>query len=346
MMQTAPNRPRPTAPPVRWEWLRTALMVPVFTGLIWYTANQSVGEARRFAIRLRVAAAPGFSAALQSPPEYSIVLRGPNRLLDRIDARLTTVGDVLDYRLLPKDAEGGPLLERDAREVLARTTLLDGFGLMVDSVEPPSVVIRVEPLATAELLIEPVFGAIEVTGPSVAPPRVTVEGPASVVQKLGGKAPLAAEPLLRSWTDSHPGASDFVITAPVEAAGASRINPARVTITGRVVGLLDTKQIGPVQILPGVPPSLQARFLVEPADGEDLRTDLHVRGPKDRLATLDAAMVQAYFDVKTADEAIVGQTIRRRIVVVLPAGVELVGEPPDVSFQLTPRNGADKVAAP
>jgi len=346
-MQSAPSRRPPRTPATNaWEAIRTAIMVPLFTGLIWWIANQSVGETRRFTVRLRVAGGVGWIATLESSPEFTLVLAGPNRLLDRLEAGLAGVGDFLDYRLTPSEAESGPVFERDAREVLYRTSLIERSGLTIETIEPPEVRFRVDRLVAGEVSVQPDFGTIEVVSSAVTPPRVGVEMPGVALGNLNGKVTVQVENALRDWTASHPGEIDFSLTAAVEIDGALRVEPTQVTLSGRVVGLLGTKQVGPIQILPGVPLAMQKRFLIEPAGNEDFRADLTVRGPKDRLSQLEPDRIQAYFDVKTADEALAGQTINRRAVVVLPPGIELVGEPPEVSFKLTPKEGAAGTGTP
>lgn len=317
------------------------MLVLLFTGLIWWTADQSVRERRDFSVQLRVLKSPGLAIAIRNPApphEFSVRLSGSKRQLDAFERALTTHSDTLDYRLPSSDAVTGTSFTRIARDVIDQTNLLIESGLTVLDVTPREIVFRVDRLESKTVTVEPDFGSIRVDNWSALPPRVTVTMSATELAELHGVLRPRIEAQLMTWRREHPDEREFDIAVTLALPQAS-IEPSSVTVAGRIIQLMETRTFGPVPILPAVPVSIQRKYLVEPAGEGEFRTDLSIRGPRGRIETLLPDEIRAYFDVLTADErqAQSGEAITRRIVVVLPDGFELDGPAPEVTFRLAPR---------
>ncbi|MEE8170721.1 MAG: hypothetical protein V3T70_09245 [Phycisphaerae bacterium] len=336
----ATARPR-TALPIRWEPIQTGVMVILFTGLIWWTADQAVTESRQISVRLQLLAEPGMTARILRPasPDFTLTLSGSKRLMDQIQNDLRNADHVLDFRIEKQDwlrSRSTPML---AREVFSRTTLLAGSGVRVDYVEPDEMLFSVARLVSRTMAVEPDFGALAVERVSVDPQVVSVMLPEYDVESAAAFLRPSVEAHLRNWIRSHPGEHEFEIQVTLPREGITRVEPASVMVRGAITGNLDTRVFGPVQILPAIPPRIQERFLVQPASDRAFRTDLTIRGPRERLAALITDEVQAYVSIMTQDEGAANQIILRRADIFLPAGLELVGDPPEVAFRLVPRDG-------
>lgn len=337
---TVIRRPSLTQRPA-WQKGQSAVLVVLFTGLIWWTANQAVSMTRSFAVRLRLAKAPGLTIRVLSGDEFNVTLSGPQRLLDAFEARLRSHGDILDYSLSKDEAQPAERVEWKARDVLSNTALLAASGLTVGETTPAEVAISIDTLVTAQMTVQPEYGAVEVDATSVSPATVKVTLAERELAQHARRLTPNVELQLSNWRSEHPDAQTFSINVPLALPWVvERIDPPSVTVSGRVIQLLETAMKGPVQILPAIPVTVQRKYTVEPASEEDFRTDLNVRGPKDLLAGLSTEQIRAYFDVLTADEGLAGQTITRRAIVVLPRGFELVGDPPEVRFRLNLRDAA------
>lgn len=321
------------------ERIQTFILVVLFTALIWWTANQSVSVTRPFAVRLRLAKPPGMTLRLIGSDEFTLTLSGPQRQLDAFESRLRTRGDIVDYTPTEREARPAERVSWKAQDVFGTTPLLVGSGLSVADVTPREVRLSIDHLQTVEMSVVPDFGAMEVEGASVTPLTVRVTLPSRELAHHSRKLTPSAETLLANWRSEHADAQSFSINVPLAMPWvAERIEPPTVTVSGRLIQLLDTVTKGPIQILPSVPVSVQRKYVVEAAAAEDFRTDVSVRGPRDQLPALNAEQIRAYFDVLTADEGQAGQIITRKAVVVLPRGFELVSDPPEVRFRLVERD--------
>lgn len=318
------------------ERVQTAATVVVFTGLIWWTANQSVSESRRFSVRLRMTAAPGVVVDTEANLTFSVVLRGPKRQLDQFESALRTGGETLDYRVTTLPTESIETLDESAREVLMRTSGLRGAGLAIDDVEPARVVYRLEPLSEHAITLEAEFGSMAISNAAVVPRTVQATMTARRFNDMKGRIVLRMERRLQEWLNANQEQSEFSLTVSVPPEGAASVKPDKVVVTGRVVGQIGTRQLGPIQILPAIPLALQGKYLVAPIAEDGFRTDVLVRGPNERLAALQVDQIRAFVEVKTADEGLAGQPIVRRAVVVTPPALGLVGDAPEVSFRLEP----------
>lgn len=323
----------------RWERLQTAIMVVLFTGLIWWNANELVRSSRTYHLRIRPVQPPGMAVRVMSGEELNVTLSGSSRLLDAVSARLQAANGVIEYRIPRSDLrENAERVDAAARDVISQAAELEGVS--VSEVTPATIGLQIDRLESVAMPITVDFGAAEVQGAAVAPTQVVVTMPQRELRQHPRKIRIDAEQAVRRWIRDNPGEANLSVRLAVPAIPrATAIEPANVTLTGTVVQFLSTQVKGPVQVQPAVPALVQQQFIVEPAQEGGFRTDVTVRGAKDDLAALNPEQIRAYVDVLTADVALAGQKITRRIIVVLPRGFELVGEPPEVTFQLTRRTG-------
>jgi len=330
-------RHRFTRQPI-WERLQTTVMVILFTGLIWWNANETVRASRVFSVRLTVAKVADHSVRITSADEFNVTVSGSKRLLDAFADSLRSRRNALEYRLSDSDVgEPQEALIRTSTLVLENTDLLKDSGLTIDEATPPDAVFSVDRLVDSQMPVEPDFGHLKVEGATALPSSVRVTMPQRERGRHPGVLRPQVEELVREWRAGHPDELTFSISVPIlPPRGVEAVDPPNVTVGGTIRQVLATQSKGPVEVLPALPRTVQEQLVVQPSQENGFRVDVQVRGPIERLADLQATQIQAYLDIFTEDRP--GEDITRRIVVVLPKGFELNGDAPEVTFRLQPRS--------
>ena len=244
----------------------------------------------------------------------------------------------------------GPAVERTTvalRDRLAESQFLRDAGVGVLEVAPGDVIVRVEEKRRVEATV--VAGgdlaADELAAPPLFdPPTVTIDGPASLVDRLVGPDGTAR---VIADLPQNAEAGEQTRTVAIHAAGAltkpevDRLSLSRPDVQAKFSRKAKQQvelPLGPVVLLISKPTVMEKR--VTAAAERDVLNGLVVQGPSDVINRLraDPSGVQATVTLQRDDEDADGEVIRRRVTVSLPAGVTLMGEPPEVSITVRRRD--------
>ncbi|MCA9256183.1 MAG: hypothetical protein KDA33_11125, partial [Phycisphaerales bacterium] len=138
---------------------------------------------------------------------------------------------------------------------------------------------------------------------------------------------------------------DVVLELPMELPPETvQLFPEKIRIVGQVETLETTVHRGPITVKWSVPDSVQRDYAIIAESGEFVGVHLDVRGPKDRVAQLDASKIRAFVEILAADTASTdrGDIKTRDVVFLLPpefsdCTVLEATEPRQVRFRLVKR---------
>ncbi len=291
-----------------WRGVRTAAVVVVISCLIWYAADLNVSMTEEFKISVRLESDDeDVYVSLAEPPfvrELKVVLKGRRVNLQEFgrehDSGVLTVQLDQPKQIFPEPQE---LLSDD--DVLMKIPLIRQSRLTVDSVAPPTLLVRIDKYETLE------DRPIEVVGADAEPSRKTVSVtlPGFLANRMRDrpvKTKNAKEIIQeKGATDGDTFRVDVPLALPdnlenqVPDSCVKFIPEAHITITGLIEALLETKRVA-VQITWSIPDSVQKEYSVV-AENNRFRVDVDVTGPKDEIERLRREDILGLVEVYATD---------------------------------------------
>lgn len=340
--------------------IRTGVVVVVITLLIWIVADQWVTTEEDFSITILPNSAHSERYVAFSEPPYhrtiNVKIRGRRSRIETFRSRYESPeGEVIripidDLRPASTDPQG----ISTAKDLLRQIPELRQVGIVVEA-DPPLLSVRIDKFVdVADIPVRFDYGELRVRDkPDTR--KVTARLPEFAAKDERFQADRHAVVHMSSLiTDRAPG-KPFDIMAEVQLEHpidlppeAVVMSPQEIRVTGQVETLETTENKGPITVKWSIPDSVQRKYAVIAVSGEFVGVHLDVRGPKDRVAQLDASKIRAFVEILAADidSAERGDVIVRDVVFLLPpdfsdCSLLVASEPRQVRFRLVPRAVAE-----
>lgn len=331
-----------------WEKFKSGAVIVFVTFMIWFAADQNVKEEASYRVSVRlISNDPDRYAAIADMPHqatFNLTLHARRRRLQEF-AEIVGPEKVFEAKAGATDPVSDKPQPMSARELLNKVPELNEFGTAyISSIEPQDVMVYIDKYATVEdVRVEPVYGELKVIA-TANPSKVSVRLPQFLVKQLEKNRVATADAEQHIRSASKPDGS-FQVTVPLTFAALRSIPPGvdmkiipnEVTIAGAIESLNATRRKGPIQITWSIPDQVQRDFRIVASQETNLRADIDVTGPREKIDQLDPRDIRAFIDVLVSDTEKPGVKIRRTATFILPPGFEAVPGPPhDVEFTLQP----------
>lgn len=325
-----------------WNEIKLLMVTAVITLLVWFYAAQLDTTQESAPVLLTVVPPPESDLYVRAdegfPIRVSVRLLGPNAAMRMLRSRLA--GEPLAVRWpVPPETPTGRRRIRTT-EILASHPLFDELGLRVIGAVPEMITIDVDRYLRHTVTVQPKVNAYRVLGePSADPPRVQLRLLESQWRNRLADLqtiPLLLDPYLRNQPEGRP--LEFDVPLPTLLEGLPVLpDPPHVRVRVVLKERTMERSLAPVVLKFAVSPELWESYRIELPDKGALTREVRVVGPEEIVARLEPQDLLGIIDVSLADARLQGEaTIIRAAHIVLPPGVELVGDPPEVEFRLVP----------
>ncbi|UCG33189.1 MAG: hypothetical protein JSU68_00880 [Phycisphaerales bacterium] len=322
-------------------WTKAKLVATTFllTVLIWVFADQSDRREATLTVQLRLIPDPGSDlvASFVSPESgrATVLFRGTNKVIEKLTSGSADAPLQVDWPI-HADSPLGPSTYPLQRVVSDSPRFA---GVVVADTFPKQASILVDRFVKQELPVRVQEGAYAFAGePQIDPPSVTVRIRESAWRQVPVEArqlQLGLENYLRRQPEGR--LLTFEVAPPTQLAGhAIEVTPAAVTVSLTLKERTSERRIAPVVVKFAVASELGGGYRIELRDPSMERLEIAVVGSEDALAQLAAKDVLGIIDVTSDDVAPEGEFRFKRPVFILPPGIRLKGEAPQVEFMLRP----------
>lgn len=348
---------------------RTLVWVAPLTLLIWVWAqDQQIEGAAQQNVPLRITHVDGERVLLRlgddgaSPVERltlsGVTFQGPRIGLSEILLRLS---DNLDPPLFDLKLDLPPVdrVAIDLRNQINNLDVLQDAGVSVVEVTPAQLYLRVEERQEIEarVVADPDTPYAVAGQVLFDPPTVTLQGPSSAIQAIQDAAASAATTSAATTSAAAPPIPTVLAELPGDApVGESVIRdvPLRLppdaddlTLSRSTVRATFTRAaevpvrttLQRVLVRESTPAAMSGQFLVE--IDTTVINNVTIEGPADVVARIQRGDigVEAHL-VLDRDDQDLREPTRRRLSITLPPNVTLIGEAPEVTFEIRRPEGA------
>lgn len=321
-----------------WRVARRLLVVIPLTAIIWYVADQATQiTVAGIPVRMQIKADPLTVAQIVEPatPVFTVSLRGTTRAVDRLRA-LSTSGPIDVAWSAPAVADRYVLQTDEVVGDALRTQ-----GVSVYNAGPPSFIVQVDALATAEMRVRVNPGALRIAEERVDPDTVRVTLRAEDLAQLPESRRIIEARVEERLRDTPPDTVLSLARVPlertVERLKVVRTEPPEVTVSLRVVGQRTRKLISGVPVQLSAAPQVWKRYDVVIGEQSEFLIDVEVEGDRAALDTLRPQDLRAWVPV-TADLFGTRQDLRSvEVSISAPPGVTITGAPRTVRLRLEER---------
>lgn len=332
-----------------WERFKSGAVIVFITLMIWFAADQNVKEEQTFRVSVRlISTDPDRFATIADLPHQETFTVTLNARRRRIQEFSEIVGSerVFEARVSPGDPTSPRPQPMSARELMSKIKEIDEFGTgLISGIDPPDVMVIVDEYVTVEdVRVDPVYGELKVLA-TATPPKVSVRLPRFLAEKLDQNRVATADAEQHIRSAAKPDGS-FQVGVPLTFPALRTIPPgvdlkiipaSEVTITGAIESLNATRRKGPIQITWSMSDQVQRDFRIVASPDTNLRADIDITGPREKIDQLDPREIRGFVDVLVSDTERPGVKIRRPVTFILPPGFEKVPGPPlEVEFTLEP----------
>lgn len=341
-----------------WERFKSGAVIVFVTLMIWFAADQNVKEEQNFRVSVRlVSSDPNRYASIADVPHqavFTVTLNARRRRIQEF-AEIAAEGRLFEAKIGTSEPGSSKPQPFSARELLSRVSEFNEFGMgLISNIEPSDVMVIIDGYTTVEnVRVEPVYGDLKVLA-TASPSKVSVRLPNFLATRLEQNRVASADAEKHIRSAGKPDGT-FQVTVPLTLPALRTIPPgvdlkfvpsSDVTITGAIESLNTTRRKGPIQIMWSMPDQVQRDFRLVVNSDTNLRADIDVTGPKEKIEQLDPRDIRAFVDVLVSDTEKPGVKIRRTVTFVLPPGfTQAAGPPHEVEFTLQPL-AVEPVAAP
>lgn len=334
---------------------RTLLWVAPLTLLIWVWAqDQQIETATQQNVPLHLSHTDNEQVLLRLVGNdaipldritlSSVTFQGPRVGLTEVVTRLRENGDapLLDIKL---DLAPVDRVAIDIRTQLNELAVLRDAGVSVVDVTPAQVYLRVEPLEemTAEIIVDPDTPYALAGRALFEPPTVTLQGPASAIQRLRDQAADDTGPtVIADLPEDVPVAESMVRNVPLRLPSDApnlSLSPSSVRATFTRAAEVPVRTIlQRVVVRESTPAAMSGQYLVEIEP--TVINNVTIEGPPDVISRIQRGEVpvEAVL-VLDRDDQEIREPTRRRLEITLPPNATLIGDPPEVTFRLRRSEG-------
>jgi len=333
------------------EILSTLVIVVPLTLLIWIYAERAQDVKDTVEITPKVVMTePTLIATVVSPASGALALdvEGPNALIGQLKTQLAerAMENALTLTLPPALTHVGQQ-NVDIANTLNNDPLFLNSGVTITKATPPFMTVTVDPLASPSVPVAlPPDLASSLQNVTFDPPTVIVRGPKPRVEaQFPGNTPVLVD--VANQAAQFTGGGTRTIELPLVALPQDShltMSPQKVKMTFEV-GTRDREVTirNPIKIVVQKPLSLERYQVI--LKSNPVINNVIIRGPANVVSKFEdssaVAGLTAVLPIQLGDE---GQTDRQRAVQIegLPAGVRLVGAPPNLDFDVVSRGSTDQ----
>jgi YbbR domain-containing protein len=319
------------------DW-RTKAWAFALALLLWYHASQQVLLTDILYVPLQLTNQENTYVVVKQPADQvvRVYIKGPRTMVERLRAA--------DIRVVvPVEP---PIAKSQEREVELTSHLVERLprDVEVTGFSPGRVVLELSQMGerTLTVLLPPTDSVgtpapgHEVARITAFPPQVKVEGPVSVLDQAEG---IPIKPI--SITPMQTGLIERWDWPLAEQLDGQRVRPlSKVTVDILILPKRERKQLDvPVLLAQPADYAYEAQL----APGSSKTVTLEVEGPPEQVQGLSADSVQVIVSVKGLAPSETQAPVTAQVV--LPQGVTLVGEPPQVKVDIRERPPAPPKAS-
>lgn len=333
-----------------WTRLKTILLVSFGAALIWVWAEAESLRSVRALSQISFAPPPNGSfddrVVVSTGETVAVRIEGSTSAVDAAERALARVRFELGQGGIPSQPGEH---EIDLQSVLRARPEIDGLGVSIAAVDPPSITLRIQEFVTVDLPVRADLGGIEAQGEvTIAPPTVAVRVLASHAARLGDGAFATAgvsEPDRERLRGPGPQTITTQVRLPQALQGVAplRVTPESVRLTFTPRALVEEYVIASVPVWVSLPPTEGTRWNVQVVD--PLVRNVTVRGPGEVIEELRSRrLVALAFVMLTSDELEAGITSKAAVFAPVPS--ELLATGPDAAAHPRPDAAAFEGVAP
>ncbi len=336
---------------------RDALWITIVSVLIWIFADMKFIDKRPAKIELRLVAGDGSNMSLLSvageeidyqPMTVIFTIKGSRESLDIFERE---VPDYVQYNVGRGEQAGK--LQIPTADILSDLTIISENNLFVSAPKPSVMVVWLDRQIRRELPVELVYSNAELA--ETPKPTVAVrlaQRKWDIIEQRNPEPKLrTANKDLAAAETGKPIQVEFAIRpeigqVPVQLE--TETIKVELIITQRVQTKTLTVNVGCIAPSAWSWDGTWEKFQLQgEAEGLEWRKEIAVRGSKKDLDRLEAKDIDSYIKLTEDDKAPVSW-LRRPLIVRFPKGlsVELVGDPPAVSFKLIERTEPETIPLP
>jgi len=332
-----------------WTRIKTTLLVSFAAALIWVWAEAE--SLRSVPTRSEVSFASPADGSLDVRAEglneaVAVRIEGSAGAVDAAERALARVRFEPGVGGIPSQPGEHRI---DLQSALRIRPEIDGLGVSIAAVDPPTVILHIQELVTRDLPVRADLAGIEAQGEvTVAPATVKVRMLASQAARLGEGAFVTAL-VSESDRDRLRGPGPQTVTTqvrlpePLLGVATVRVTPDSVRLTFTPRALVEEYVIPSVPVWVSLPPTEGTRWDVQVVD--PLVRNVTVRGPGDVIEELRSRrLVALAFVMLTSDELEAG--IASKAAVFAPVPAELLLADPNTATHARPDAASFEGVAP
>ncbi len=332
-----------------WSRIKTILLVSFAAALIWVWAEAESLRSVPTRSQISFAASANNDLDVRSDTftdAVAVTIEGSTSAVAAAERALARVRFETGVGGIPNTPGDHPI---DLQARLRERPEIDGLGVSIAAVDPPTVMLHIQALVERDLPVRADLGGIEAQGEvTVAPATIKVRLLASQDAKLGDGAfatAVVSEADRERLRGPGPQTVTTQVRLPEELAGITpvRVTPDSVRLTFTPRALVEEYVIPSVPVWVSLPPTEGSRWDVEVKN--PLVSNVTVRGPGDVIAELrDRRLVALAFVMLTSDELEAG--IESKAAVFAPVPSELLSAGPNAVTPPRPDAAAFEGVAP
>lgn len=322
---------------------RLALVIPL-TLVVWFLADQATMTTRdSVPIELNVVHDGSIAVEFESPhaPALVVSVSGATRDVEAIRAATSKDALKVDWEVrAPYTKPGKYTLSGD--ELLNFLNSLSGIysrGVVVSSVSPEAARFSVDDVVITKMPVRAEVSQRRIAEARFEPAEVQVSMRRRDLESLTEAQrvvrALLDDRLARSGSDETITLADVLLDSRVGAYRALRVDPSTITASVRVVGETARKHLTGVAVQVQASVSFLQEYEVQVADPGEWLIDVDVEGDRSLVDRLRPQDIYAWLPL--ASELPTESFRTAEVVMVLPPGVQLVGQPRQIQYRLTKR---------
>ncbi len=325
------------------EKLTTALIVICLTGLIWYFADRANKDTKEIKVELLLQPAPNVVVLGQQPAslEFRVMVSAPRGVVS--DVVNETQVRPLRCNFVLGENVGTGLQEFNSAAVLSQLAEIQQRGLAVDSdrVDPKTFTLDIDKMVRRPAIrIKPEFRDLVVETEEPNPSTCSVYLPQRLAEQLAGEVlPVDVSRYVDPTQSGVWQQRTVDLRWPADVPGSQyvRFDPSSFSLKFRLKDATGKRTFDVVQVYYYGMPDVLDRYRIERLDKSTWRPTITVSGPKQRVENMQKDDVMLFVKIVPDDENSVGKRIRRSVSVILPPGITMEGQPPEVDFKLVDR---------
>ncbi|MAG17263.1 MAG: hypothetical protein CMJ21_04250 [Phycisphaerae bacterium] len=307
--------------------LEVYLIVTLFTLLIWLLAEQNnvVREQIQISVWIKSPASQRLVIEPDTPRTVTVLVSCSTGQIAGLKERLKQ--QVREFEL---EYDGGasqhPVVYT---RYLERDDVFEQFGATIESVEPPTLSLEVEPLVQVTMKVAIDSGGVEIAEPGTDPGQATVELPSSAAPQAKEESLIVRiDPTAPKYAGEGPHTEVVEIELPLQFSPHNvTITPRTAAVTFKVRELTSDLEVKSIPINTRIHMSAVGRFTIEPAENDRVLRSLKLTGPRQVMQNIreaPLASVTAYIALTLAQ--LEAPVTAAPVLLTLPPGVKVADQ--------------------